>query len=250
MTSPATGTSDRAGLPAQIRACLFDLDGVLTDTASVHRTAWKRAFDPVLAAHDQPPFTVDDYAAYVDGKPRRDGVRDFLASRGLHPPETAPADDVDALSIESVSEAKNAMLLATLEADGVEVFPGSVAYLEAIRSAGLPAAVVTASANGAAVLQAAGLEHFVAARIDGVVAAREELAGKPAPDTFLAGARALGVDPAQAAVFEDARAGVAAGRAGGFGWVVGVDRLGQADELREAGADVVVGDLAELLGTP
>ena len=240
----------RLGLPDGVRACLFDLDGVLTRTATVHRAAWKQTFDAVLADHRQEPFTDDDYARYVDGKPRRDGVRDFLASRGVHPPEGDPGDPPDADTVAGIGNRKNVVLLERLESDGVEVFEGSVAYLREVRAAGLATAVVTASANGEAVVRAAGIQDLLQARVDGIVADRDGLAGKPAPDTFLAGARALGVDPAQAAVFEDALAGVAAGRAGGFGLVVGVDRADQADALRERGADIVVRDLAELLGAP
>ncbi len=235
------------GLPDDVRACLFDLDGVLTRTATVHRTAWKQTFDAVLAAHGQGQFTDADYATFVDGKPRRDGVRDFLASRGIHPPEGDPADPPDAETVAGIGNRKNVLLLARLETDGVEVFQGSVDYLRAVRDAGLLTAVVTASANGEAVVRAGGMADLLQARVDGVVADRDGLAGKPAPDTFLAGARALGVEPAQAAVFEDALAGVAAGRAGGFALVVGVDREGHADALREHGADIVVGDLSELL---
>ena len=238
------------GLPDGVRACLFDLDGVLTRTATVHRAAWKQTFDAVLAAHSQDAFTDGDYARYVDGKPRRDGVRDFLASRGIHPEEGDPDDPPDAGTVAGIGNRKNELLLRRLETDGVEVFEGSVAYLRAVRGAGLRTAVVTASANGEAVVRAAGIEDLLEARVDGVVADRDRLAGKPAPDTFLAGARALDVEPGEAAVFEDALAGVAAGRAGGFAWVVGVDRADQADALRDKGADVVVGDLAELLVAP
>lgn len=235
------------GLPDGVRACLFDLDGVLTRTASVHRSAWKQTFDPVLAAAGLEPFSDNDYARYVDGKPRRDGVRDFLASRGLHPPEGTPGDPPDADTVGGIGNRKNVLLLERLESDGVEVFEGSIAYLRAVRDAGLATAVVTASANGEAVVRAAGMEHLLQVRVDAVVADREHLAGKPAPDTFLAGARALGVEPAHAVVFEDALAGVAAGRAGGFALVVGVDRTDQRDALLAHGADVVVDDLAELL---
>jgi beta-phosphoglucomutase family hydrolase len=239
-------TTGNLGLPASIRACLFDLDGVLTNTASVHRAAWKKTFDPLLEAAGQSPFTEADYLQFVDGKRRYDGVRDFLASRGLHPPEGDQDDGPEAETIVGIGNRKNQLLLERLEQDGVETYPGSVAYLKAVREARVPIAVVTASANAEAVLRAAQLTEYIDARIDGVVAAREQLHGKPAPDTFLAGAAALGVGPAEAVVFEDALAGVQAGRAGGFGWVVGVDRTGQADELRRHGADVVVTDLADL----
>ncbi|MGY1772631.1 HAD family hydrolase [Blastococcus sp. SYSU D00813] len=237
------------GLPDGIRACLFDMDGVLTRTATVHMAAWKRTFDEFLRARDPgaAEFTQQDYNRYVDGKPRADGVRDFLASRRITLPEGTPDDGPEAATVHGVGQRKNVLLLRELEEHGVEVYPGSIRYLEAARAAGLATAVVTASANGEQVVTAGGFGHLIDARVDGVAAARDGLRGKPAPDTFLAGARALGVEPAQAVVFEDALAGVAAGRAGRFGYVVGVDRVGQADALRENGADVVVDDLADLL---
>lgn len=235
------------GLPAPIRACLFDLDGVLTRTATVHFAAWKRTFDEHLAATDPaaPEFSQDDYNRYVDGKPRADGVRSFLASRGIELPEGTPGEPG---TVQGIAARKNELVLRELEEHGVEVYPGSVRYLRAVKEAGLATAVVTASANSEQVISAAGFADLIDARVDGVVAARERLRGKPEPDTFLAGARALGVRPEEAVVFEDALAGVAAGRAGGFGYVVGVDRVGQSDALAEAGADLVVDDLALLLG--
>ncbi len=237
------------GLPESIRACLFDLDGVLTRTATVHMAAWKRTFDEYLQATSpgERPFSQADYNRDVDGKPRADGVRDFLASRGITVPEGHAGDATDAGTVQGIATRKNELVLAELDEHGVDVYPGSMRYLQAVNEAGLPIAVVTASANGARVIAAGGFADFVLARVDGVVAAREGLRGKPAPDTFLAGARALGVDPAEAVVFEDALSGVAAGRAGKFGYVVGVDRVGQAEGLAAAGADVVVSDLAELL---
>jgi beta-phosphoglucomutase family hydrolase len=238
----------RFGLPDGIRACLFDLDGVLTRTASVHRAAWGEVFDPVLVAHGQPRFTDEDYLRFVDGKPRRDGVRDFLAARGIAVAEGSPGDTPDADTVAGIANRKNVSLVKRLQEHGVEVFPGSVTYLRSVRGAGVRTAVVTSSANGAEVIRAAGIENLVEQRVDGVVADQEGLPGKPAPDTFVEAARRLGVEPSEAAVFEDAQAGVAAGRAGGFGFVVGVDRGGQADALRESGADVVVNDLADLLG--
>ena len=237
----------RLGLPTGIQACLFDLDGVLTQTATVHEAAWKETFDPVLAQAGQAPFTQADYLRYVDGKRRADGVRDFLASRGLDFPEGDPDDPPERDTVTGVGNRKNQFVLRRLAENGVDVYPGSITYLHAARAAGLAIAVVTASANAEAVLQAVGLTDLVEARIDGVVAGREGLRGKPAPDTFLAAAKALGVEPAQAAVFEDALSGVAAGRAGGFRLVVGVDRAGHGDALRRHGADVVVTDLAQLL---
>jgi beta-phosphoglucomutase family hydrolase len=242
------------GLPLTIRACLFDLDGVLTQTAKVHAAAWKAMFDAYLEARaaktgeELVPFdSVHDYAEYVDGKPRYDGVRSFLASRGIELPEGSPEDPSDAETVAGLGNRKNELVLELIHRDGVEAYEGSVRYVRAVREAGLDRAVVSASANCREVLQAAGIEDLFQVRIDGIVADREHLHGKPAPDTFLAAARKLGVEPAAAAVFEDALAGVAAGRAGEFGHVVGVDRIGQADALRAHGADVVVSDLGELL---
>jgi beta-phosphoglucomutase family hydrolase len=229
------------GLPDRVRACLFDLDGVLTQTAKVHAEAWKQMFDAYLrerSGGEFKPFTNDDYDEYVDGKPREDGVRSFLESRGI--------DDPDEL-VHELGNRKNEIVLRLIHEHGVDAYEGSVRYVKAARDAGLRRAVVSSSTNCRDVLHAAGIDDLFEERIDGVVAERERLKGKPAPDTFLAGARALGVEPAEAAVFEDALAGVAAGRAGEFGFVVGVDRVGQADELRAHGADVVVKDLAELL---
>ncbi|MCZ2805695.1 HAD-IA family hydrolase [Modestobacter sp. VKM Ac-2983] len=237
------------GLPEDIRACLFDLDGVLTQTAKVHQAAWKRTFDEFLRNRDPgaAEFSLADYNEFVDGKPRKDGVRDFLASRGIALDEGSDDDLADALTVAGVATRKNELILAELEEHGVQVYEGSMRYLRAARDAGLATAVVTASANGEHVVAVAGFADLIDARIDGVVAAAQGLRGKPAPDTFLAGARALGVEPGQAAVFEDALSGVAAGRAGDFGYVVGVDRVGQADGLRGRGADVVVTDLDQLL---
>jgi beta-phosphoglucomutase family hydrolase len=241
------------GLPDAVRVCLFDLDGVLTKTATVHFAAWKRTFDEFLQRHEpgSEPFSQLDYNRYVDGKHRADGVRGFLASRGITLPEGSPEDPPDAASVQGIATRKNALVLQELEEHGVEVYPGSVDYLRAVKEAGLATAVVTASANGAQVIEAGGFADLIDERIDGVVAARDSLRGKPAPDTFLAGARVLGAEPGEAVVFEDAISGVQAGRAGSFGYVVGVDRVGQADALRDAGADVVVRDLSELRdGTP
>ena len=237
------------GLPDDITACLFDLDGVLTQTAKVHQAAWKRTFDEFLRAQDPSAaeFSGDDYNRYVDGKPRKDGVRDFLASRGITLPEGSDDDPTDAPTVAGVATRKNELILAELDDHGVQVYEGSMRYLRAAKEAGLAIAVVTASANGENVVAAGGFADLIDTRVDGLVAAEQGLRGKPAPDTFLAGARALGVQPSQAAVFEDALAGVAAGRAGDFGFVIGVDRVGQADGLRERGADVVVQDLDELL---
>ena len=246
--------SQRLGLPSQIRACLFDLDGVLTQTARVHATAWKEMFDGFLrerAGRTREKFVpfdpVADYDTYVDGKPRYDGVRSFLASRGIELPEGDPSDPPSAETVHGLGNRKNELVLALLKRDGVESYPGSVRYVHAVREAGLHTAVVSASANCKDVLEAAGISDLFEVRIDGVVVEQQHLRGKPAPDTFLAAAKELGVQPADAAVFEDALAGVEAGRAGSFGFVIGVDRTGQREALLEHGADIVVSDLAELL---
>jgi beta-phosphoglucomutase family hydrolase len=242
------------GLPDATRACLFDLDGVLTDTASVHAAAWKQMFDDFLRGRAQRtgeefvPFDVKaDYGPYVDGKPRLDGTRGFLASRGITLPDGDVSDAPGAETVNGLATRKNALVHEKIEELGVEVYEGSVRYLHAVRDAGLTIAVVSSSANAELVLQVAGLTDLIDHRVDGVVAKQRNLPGKPAPDTFLAAAADLGVPKEQAVVFEDAIAGVESGHAGGFGFVVGVDRLGHADKLREACADVVVTDLADLL---
>ena len=231
------------GLPDHVTALLFDLDGVLTDTASVHDQAWKATFDAFLRDRDgegyRPFDPVQDYGEFVDGKPREAGVRDFLASRGI---------TVSDATVQELGDRKNTDLLRRIEQDGVRVYEGSRRYLQAAQAAGLRRAVVSSSANTRQVLEVTGLARFVEERVDGVTLRERRIAGKPAPDSYLAGAEALGVDPARAAVFEDALSGVEAGRAGGFGAVVGVDRVGHAEALREHGATVVVQDLAELLG--
>ncbi|AGZ38742.1 hypothetical protein AFR_02265 [Actinoplanes friuliensis DSM 7358] len=235
-------------------ACLFDLDGVLTQTALVHNAAWKQTFDAFLqiwsAQHGQPFVPFDsgaDYHQYVDGRPRADGVRTFLASRSITLPEGTPDDSPDAETVNGIGNRKNELVLQKIAEGAVQVYPGSVDYLHAAKDAGLRRAVVSASANCADVLKAAGIADLLEVRVDGVTARAEHLPGKPAPDTFLYGAKLLGVARENCAVFEDALAGVAAGKAGGFGIVIGVDRVGQADALREHGADIVVQDLAELL---
>ncbi len=239
------------GLPDGTRACLFDLDGVLTDTASVHAAAWKQMFDEYLRSRDgdgYTPFDVNaDYGPYVDGKPRLEGTRSFIASRGIELPEGSPDDTADTETLWGLSTRKNDLVLERIRTDGVEVYPGSRRYLEAVKDAGLTTAVVSSSANAEQILRVTGLETFIDHRVDGVTARERGLPGKPAPDTFLAAAADLGVDRSAAVVFEDALAGVQAGHAGDFGAVVGVDRLDQADALREHGADVVVTDLADLL---
>jgi beta-phosphoglucomutase family hydrolase len=228
------------GLPDGTTACLFDLDGVLTKTATVHARAWKQMFDDYLREQgDERPFDEhDDYDTYVDGKPRSAGVRDFLASRTLH-----PSDE----EIARLGDIKNELVLELIRTQGVEAYPGSVRYLEAARDAGLRRAVVSSSHNCKDVLVSAGIDHLLEERVDGLVADELHLNGKPHPDTYLEGARRLGVEPAEAAVYEDALAGVEAGRAGRFGRVIGLDRVGQRDALLDHGADVVVKDLEELL---
>lgn len=245
------------GLPEGVKACLFDLDGVLTKTAKVHAAAWKQMFDDFLRARAEQrgePFVpfdeVKDYERYVDGKPRYDGVASFLAARGIELDEGTPQDPPGAETIHGLGTRKNEIVLRMIEREGVETYEGSVDYVRAARQANMAAAVVSSSSNAHQVLAAAGIEKLFDAVIDGRLADREHLHGKPAPDTYLAGARAVGSRPAEAAVFEDAIAGVEAGRAGNFGCVVGVDRLGQADALRAHGADVVVADLGDLLHAP
>ena len=242
------------GLPPEIEACLFDLDGVLTQTAKVHAAAWKTTFDEYLRKRAQERGeefvefdAVGDYDEYVDGKPRYEGVRSFLASRNIDLPEGSPSDPPDKDTIDGLGNRKNELVLELIHRDGVQPYEGSVRFVKAARDAGLRRAVVSSSTNCHDVLVAVGILDLFEEIVDGVVAEREHLAGKPAPDTFLAAARKVGVAPARAAVFEDALAGVEAGRAGSFGLVVGVDRVGQADALSQHGADVVVKDLAELL---
>jgi HAD superfamily hydrolase (TIGR01509 family) len=226
---------------------------VLTRTAELHEQAWKQAFDEYLhyladtAGLEFIPFSAHDYDRFVDGKPRLDGTRDFLASRHLDLPEGAEGDPSDRHTVWGLSNRKNDLVATLIDSKGVHVYEGSVRYVRAAREYGLATAVVTSSANAAKVLSAAGIGDLFDARIDGVVAKERKLAGKPHPDTFCAGAAALGLEPIAAAVFEDALAGVSAGRAGHFGCVIGVDRAGQGRALKAAGADLVVHDLAELL---
>ena len=227
---------------------------MLTQTALVHNAAWKQTFDTFLEAwsarHDEPFVPFDsgaDYHDYVDGRPRADGVRTFLASRGITLPEGSPDDGPDQLTVNGIGNKKNTLVLQKIKEGAVQVYQGSVEYLKAARDAGLRRVVVSASANCKDVLEAAGIADLIEERVDGVTAREQNLPGKPAPDTFLYGAKLLGLPPAACAVFEDAQAGVAAGRAGNFGIVVGVDRVGQHDALLEHGADIVVTDLSELL---
>lgn len=241
-------------IPKEIQACLFDMDGVLTETAKVHAAAWKEMFDAYLAeraertGEELAPFDpVDDYDEYVDGKPRYDGVRSFLAARGITLEQGTPSDSPDAETVDGLGNRKNQLVMKIIRERGVDAYPGSVKLVKALRGSGLSTAVVSSSANTKEVIAAAGIEELFDARVDGVYVEREHLQGKPAPDAYLAAARMLSVEPAHAAVFEDALSGVESGRAGKFGFVVGVDRAGQADALRGHGADVVVEDLAELL---
>lgn len=237
------------GLPESVHVCLFDLDGVLTDTASVHRAAWKDAFDPVLEAHGQAPFTDDDYAQYVDGKPRLDGTRDFFASRDLSLPEGGDGDTADAETIHAIAGRKNSAIQKHIAQDGVTVFEDARRYLEAAARAGLRRVVVSSSANTEQVLEVTGLASLVEGRVDGVTLREQNIPGKPAPDSFLAGAELVGGTAADSAVFEDATSGVEAGRRGHFGAVIGVNRLDEAHgaALREHGATDVVTALTELL---
>jgi beta-phosphoglucomutase family hydrolase len=227
---------------------------VLTQTALVHNAAWKLTFDEFLQAwatqHEQPFVPFDsgaDYHKYVDGRQRADGVRTFLASRGITLPEGTPDDGTDQQTVNGIGNRKNVLVLQKIKEGAVQVYDGSVEYLKAVQAAGLRRAVVSASANCKDVLAAAGITDYIEVRVDGVTAREQHLPGKPAPDTFLAAAKLLGLPPENCAVFEDAQAGVAAGRAGGFGIVVGVDRVDQAQALLDNGADIVVQDLSELL---
>jgi len=233
-----------------IRACLLDMDGVLTDTASTHARAWKQTFDEVLARHPgQAPFDLDsDYKAYVDGKTRYDGVASFLASRGIEVPRGTADDPPEAETVSGVGNRKNELVQRLIAEEGVKVYDDSVRFVQEARAAGLKTAVVSSSANTEAILASAGITDLFDARVDGVLIAREGLPGKPAPDSFLRGAELLGVPPSAGAVFEDALAGVEAGRAGNFGLVVGVDRHGNPQALLDHGADTVVSDVGELVG--
>jgi len=226
------------------------MDGVVTQTATVHAAAWKDMFDAFLRDHETPfvPFDpVKDYDDYVDGKPRLDGTRSFLQARGISLPEGTPQDPPGTETIWGLSNKKNDLVLERLAHGKVEVYPGTIRFIRHVRTAGVKTAIVSSSANTRQVLDGTGIADLFDVTVDGVVAAQRALPGKPAPDTYLAAAADLGVEPGQAAVFEDALAGVEAGRAGKFGLVVGVDRVGQAAALKSHGADVVVKDVAELL---
>jgi beta-phosphoglucomutase family hydrolase len=243
------------GLPDGVKACLFDMDGVVTQTAVVHAAAWKEMFDEFLRARAKStgtefvPFDAHaEYDAYVDGKPRLDGTRSFLESRGIELPEGKPDDPPGTPTIYGLSNRKNDLVLAKLAQGGVQVYEGTVTYIRSVRDKGIATAIVSSSANTKQILDSAGLADLFDVRVDGLIATERGLRGKPAPDTFLAAATELHLTATQAAVFEDALAGVEAGRAGHFALVVGVDRVGQADGLSKHGADIVVKDLAELLG--
>lgn len=250
--------SDTSPLPnlteGRYKGCLFDMDGVLTDTASVHAKAWKEAFDELLETRareygtDFVPFDLGaDYHQYVDGKPRDAGVRDFLASRGISLPHGSPTDPAGDKSIWAVGNRKNDRFLHVLDTEGATVYEGSVQLVRQLRAEGIHTGVVSSSANTAAILASAGIDDLFEVRVDGTTIIEEGIPGKPAPDTFVEAARRLGLAPAEVVVFEDALAGVAAGRAGGFGLVVGVDRVGQTDQLLASGADIVIRDLSELI---
>lgn len=229
-------------------AALFDLDGVITPTAEVHRQAWARMFTDFLADRpDVAPYTEDDYFAHVDGKPRYEGVASFLASRGIELPHGDPGDDPTRQTVCGLGNRKNDYFRDVLDSDGVEPYPGSVALLDHLARRGVRLALVSSSRNAMPVVEAAGLADRFEVVVDGVVAARDGIAGKPEPDTYVAAAERLGVPTAKAVVLEDAVSGVQAGAAGGFGLVIGVDRGAGADVLREHGADLVVSDLAELI---
>lgn len=228
-------------------AVLFDLDGVLTPTADIHTRAWTTMFDEFLVPRGLAPFTDTDYLRYVDGRPRFDGVRTFLASRDVSLPDGDPADPPGDDSVAALGNRKNDLFLQILRDDGIAPYPGSLRYLDHLAARNTLVAVVSSSRNAREVLDASGLTPRFEVVTDGMVAAAEHIAGKPAPDMFLNAAARLGVTAADAVVIEDAVSGVAAGRAGDFGLVVGVDRGAGAEALREHGADLVVGDLAELL---
>ncbi len=257
--STRSGRADpgAVGLPSAVRACLFDLDGVITRTAVVHAAAWREMFDGWLAerasrtGEPPQPFTEHDYTAYLDGRSRTDGIRAFLGSRAIHLPDGDPDDGPAAQTVQGLGARKDRLLRQRLRRDGVQVYPDSTRYLDAVRAAGLRTAVVSSSANTSTVLEVTHLTERFDAQVDAMVARTQRLQGKPAPDMFLAGAAAVGVTAEQGVVFEDAEAGVAAGRAGRFALVVGIDRTapgsGHAEALTGHGADVVVRALTDLL---
>lgn len=230
-----------------IRGVLFDLDGVLTPTTDVHMAAWARLFTPYLDEHGVDPYSEQDYFDYIDGKPRYDGVRSMLGSRGIELPEGEPTDPATADTICGLGNRKNDTVSRVLAEDGVSPYPGSVLFLDAVTEAGLRVAVVSSSRNAPAVLEAAGIASRFEVVVDGMVAAEQNIAGKPAPDTYLRAAELLGLTAAECVVIEDAHSGVQAGRAGDFGLVLGVDRGAGAQQLLDSGADLVVSDLELML---
>nr|WP_312854943.1 HAD-IA family hydrolase [Agromyces agglutinans] len=230
-----------------MRGWLFDLDGVLTPTATVHMHAWSRLFTPFLEAHGAEPYTDADYFSYIDGKPRYDGVRSLLESRGIHLPEGDVTDTPDLDTVHGLGNRKNRAFNETLAEEGVEAYPASLAFLDAVQRAGCLVAVVSSSKNAPAVLEAAGIADRFEVVVDGQVAAREGLPGKPFPDTYIRGADLLRLPTTACAVVEDAESGVRSGAAGDFGLVVGVDRGVGRDVLARLGADVVVDELDELI---
>jgi beta-phosphoglucomutase family hydrolase len=255
MIHKKNGQSPLVLTPARFGAVLFDLDGVLTSTARVHAAAWKQMFDHYLLSRSRRtgepfrPFDVDaDYKQYVDGKPRYDGVRSFLASRGIRLPEGTETSASHEESVCGLGNQKDELVKQALHTGGVKTYPGAIDLVRRVGGLGLKTAVVSSSRNCAEVLRAVGIEGLFDVRVDGEVIDRLHLPGKPAPDTYLHAAELLGVPPARAVVVEDAIAGVQAGRAGGFGLVIGVDRGGSAEALRQSGADVVVSHLGELIG--
>lgn len=233
----------------QIQAYLFDLDGVLTPTVEVHTRAWAQLLSPVFAASGVEPYSERDYFAYIDGKPRFDGVRDALASRSISLPYGELTDPPEAQTVCGLGNRKNDEFRAVLDRDGVQPYPGSARFLARALQLGKRVAVVSSSRNAPVVLAAAGLAEYFEIVIDGEVAAAHGLPGKPAPDTYLAAAEALGIAAERCAVVEDAESGVAAGRAGGFGLVIGIDRGVGAEQLRRFGADIVVPDLDVLVAS-
>jgi beta-phosphoglucomutase family hydrolase len=235
-------------------AVLFDLDGVITNTAKVHAACWKKMFDEYLqqrATHRGEafkPFDLGrDYRLHVDGKPRYDGVRDFLKSRSIQLPEGSPDDPPQAETVCGLGNRKNRLVTKAIEDMGVQAYEGSVRFVRQLRRDGFKVAIVSSSENCAAILKAAKLDDLFEVRVDGAMVEAEQLAGKPAPDTFLIGARLLGVEPARTVVVEDAISGVQAGLSGNFGLVIGVARKGDTEELARHGAHLVVNDLDELV---
>ncbi|WP_420796220.1 HAD family hydrolase [Agreia bicolorata] len=246
--TPVLSIDDARARLRSLKAVLFDLDGVLTPTADVHMSAWARLFSPYLAARGiDEPYTDADYFAYIDGKPRYDGVRSFLASRSITLPEGTPDDAPESETVCGLGNRKNSAFTESLEADGVAPYPGSLRFLDAITDAGSLVAVVSSSRNAEPVLRAAGIRDRFEVVVDGLVAAQKGLAGKPSPATYAYGAELLGLTPQQCVVVEDAHSGVQAGRDGKFGLVLGVNRGAGASELLDSGADIVVDDLDELL---